>query len=71
MDINKLLNPTLVHMQCISNQELDYRQKEFINQYLWSQTEEEEMQKEVEELRQIKEKLIIEKEQEIAALKMV
>ena len=56
-------------MQQVSNQELADRQKELIDQYLQSQTEEEAMKKELEELRRVKEQLKANKLQDIATLK--
>ena len=50
VDVNKISTQTLVHMQRVANQELDDRQKELSDLYLRSQTEEEPMKKEVEEL---------------------
>ena len=69
LDINKLSAQMLVHMQQVTKQDLVDRQKELNNQYLWSQTEEEAMKKELEELRRVKEQLKANKLQDIATLK--
>ena len=55
LDIKRLFTQTLVSMQQVSNQELANREKDINDQYLWSQEEEEVVQKEVEELHCAKE----------------
>ena len=60
----------LVHMQQDANQELEDIQKDLNDHYLWLQTKEVIMKKEVEELRWVREKLTAEKVQEIASLKI-
>ena len=61
----------LVHLQKFANQELEDRQKELNDQYLWSQTEDEAMKKGFDELWWVREQLTTEKVQEIATLKTV
>ena len=58
LDINMMSTQTLVHMQLVTNQELEDRQKEVSDRFLWSQEKEEKAQKEVEELQEAKEKFM-------------
>ena len=69
IDINTLSTQTLVHMQRVVNQELEYREQIIISQFLRSQEKEAKMRREVDEMKKEQERLIAKNAKPIQELK--